>query len=44
MGVYLHARAGTLLRDVFPQRGNSATEIAEMLPRARIGEAAGDGA
>ena len=44
MGVYLHARAGTLLRDVFPQRGNSATEIAEMLPRARIGEAAGHGA
>lgn len=44
MGVQLHARAGRLLREAFPQRGNSATDIAEMLPRARIREAAGDGA
>ncbi|WP_415978158.1 NAD(P)H-hydrate dehydratase, partial [Bilophila wadsworthia] len=44
MGVHLHARAGRLLREAFPQRGNSATDIAEMLPRARIREAAGDGA
>lgn len=44
MGVHLHARAGRLLRETFPQRGNSATDIAEMLPRARIREAAGDGA
>ena len=43
MGVHLHARAGRLLREAFPQRGNSATDIAEMLPRARIREAAGDG-
>ena len=35
MGVYLHARAGRLLRGAFPKRGNSATDIAEMLPRAR---------
>ena len=34
---------GRLLREAFPQRGNSATDIAEMLPRARIREAAGDG-
>ena len=44
MGVHLHARAGRLLREALPQRGNSATDIAEMLPRARIREAAGDGA
>ena len=42
--IITHARAGRLLREAFPQRGNSATDIAEMLPRARIREAAGDGA
>lgn len=35
LGVYLHARAGHLLRERFPQRGNSASEIAEALPRVR---------
>ncbi len=35
LGVRLHARAGSLLRERFPQRGNSATEIADMLPEAR---------
>ena len=44
MGVYLHARAGTLLRDVFPQRGNSATEIADDAAAGADREAAGDGA
>ncbi len=35
LAVRLHARAGELLRERFPQRGNTATEIAEMLPQAR---------
>ncbi len=34
-GVYLHARAGQLLAERYPKRGNSASEIADMLPRAR---------
>ena len=35
LGVRLHALAGMLLREAFPQRGNTATDIAETLPRAR---------
>ena len=43
LAVHLHARAGALLRAAFPQRGNTATDIAETLPRARA-EGAGHGA
>ena len=43
LAVHLHARAGALLRERFPQRGNTATDIAETLPRARA-EGAGHGA
>ena len=33
-GVYLHARSGELLAEQYPRRGNSASEIADMLPVA----------
>jgi Predicted sugar kinase len=33
LGVYRHARAGQFLAEAFPLRGNSATEIADALPR-----------
>ena len=33
-GVYLHARSGELLAERYPRRGNSASEIADMLPVA----------
>lgn len=35
LGVLLHARAGALLEEEFPARGNSAGEIARALPRAK---------
>jgi NAD(P)H-hydrate epimerase len=35
LGVLLHARAGKILEESFPERGNSAREIADALPRAR---------
>jgi NAD(P)H-hydrate epimerase len=34
-GVWLHIRAGMLLEEAFPGRGNLASEIAHMLPRAQ---------
>ena len=34
-GVLVHIHAGKLLEAVFPDRGNTASEIAHMLPRAR---------
>jgi len=34
-GVLMHIHAGKLLAGAFPGRGNSASEIAHMLPRAR---------
>ncbi|MCL1985572.1 MAG: NAD(P)H-hydrate dehydratase [Betaproteobacteria bacterium] len=34
-GVLAHIRAGKLLEESFPGRGNTASEIAQMLPRAK---------
>ncbi|WP_285905003.1 NAD(P)H-hydrate dehydratase [Pseudodesulfovibrio pelocollis] len=34
LGVYWHGAAGRLLREDYPARGNLASEIADMLPRA----------
>ena len=34
-GVLAHVHAGKLLEEAFPDRGNTASEIAHMLPRAR---------
>lgn len=35
LGVHLHACAGALLREQFPLRGNTASEIADKLPLAK---------
>jgi NAD(P)H-hydrate epimerase len=37
-GVYIHGLAGSLLANEFPARGNLASEIADILPRAMQGE------
>lgn len=34
LGVYMHGKAGTLLEQIFPYRGNTAFEISELLPKA----------
>lgn len=39
LGVHLHAKAGEVLRAAFPERGNTASDIAETLSRARAREA-----
>ena len=36
-GVLLHIHAGRLLEEAFPGRGNLASEIAHMLPKAKVG-------
>ena len=35
-GVYLHGMAGRLLRQKYPLRGNLPSEIADILPKARL--------
>ncbi len=36
LGVYWHGNAGVMLEEEFPQRGNTARDIANILPHARL--------
>lgn len=36
LGVYWHGNAGVMLEEHFPMRGNTAREIADILPQARL--------